>query len=232
MVDAHLADQLQAVAHRVRRPFEDAADQVRPAVADGQADPAALGVGVEVRGPLARQVGQEEQPLGARAGQRGLVGQQEIRVDPRGLRRLDLAPGRAGCGTTGTLPPAASTTPITRHAPRDGVAAALEPAQRVEAGLGRVGEDDARGPHRGRDDPRPDDPVAHRPRRLVAAAADDRRPGRQARRLGPDRADRRRDLGALEARRAGAPGRGRACRAARGSIGGWPRRAGASPRRR
>ena len=64
------------------------------------------------------------------------------------------------------------------------MAAALEAAQRVEAEALGVGEDDARGAHRGRDDARPDDPVADGAGRLVAAAADDRRPRRQARRLG------------------------------------------------
>ena len=68
-LDAHLADQLQAVAHGVGRPFEHRSDQMLSAVADGQADPAAAGVGVEVRGALAGQVGQEEQPLGAGRGQ-------------------------------------------------------------------------------------------------------------------------------------------------------------------
>ena len=51
-------------------PFEHAADQVRPAVPDGQADPGPLGVGVEMRGPLAGQIRQEEEPLGARARRR------------------------------------------------------------------------------------------------------------------------------------------------------------------
>ena len=39
-----------------------------------------------------------------------------------------------------------------------------------------VRKDDARGPHRRRDHPLADDPVAHRSGRLVAASPDDRRP--------------------------------------------------------
>ena len=53
-VDAHLSDQLEAVAHGEGRPFEQGADQVRPAVADGQANPAPLASGSKcgVRSPV------------------------------------------------------------------------------------------------------------------------------------------------------------------------------------
>ena len=61
--DAHLADQLQAVAHRERGSLEHGADQVRPAMPNGQANPTPLGVGIEVRGPFTGQVGQEEEAL-------------------------------------------------------------------------------------------------------------------------------------------------------------------------
>ena len=71
---AHLADQFEAVAHGEGGALEHAADQMRPPVPDGQADPRALGVGVEVGRPLAGHIGEEEQPLGPGTGQRGLVG--------------------------------------------------------------------------------------------------------------------------------------------------------------
>src|SRR4051794_4786830 len=51
--DPRLADHLEAVAHGEGGPFDHASDEVRPAVPDGQADPGPLGVGVEMRGPLA-----------------------------------------------------------------------------------------------------------------------------------------------------------------------------------
>ena len=195
---AHLADQLEAVAHGEGRPFEQAADHVGAAVADGQADPGPLGVGVEVGRSLAGQVGQEEQPLGARAGQGGLVGQQEIGIfalllgqRDLGLAQLVAEPLEAAAGRQHD----AHDVPGARH----GVAAALEPAQRVEAERIGMGEHDARGPHRRRDDPLPDDAVADRAGRLVAAAADDRRAHRQARRLRSQLAHLRRDLRALVA---------------------------------
>ena len=149
-------------------------------MADGQADPGALGVGVEVRGALAGQVGQEEEPLGAGAGQGGLVGEQEVGVVALRLGRGDLGlaqlvaePLEAAAGREHD----AHDVPGAGH----GVAAALEPARGVEAELLGVGEDDARGPHRRRDDARADDPVADRAGRLVAAAADDRRRRRAGR---------------------------------------------------
>ena len=152
------------------------------AVADGQADPGSLGVGVEVRGPLAGQIGKEEQTLGADAGDRGLVGQQEVRVDPLLLGQVDLRLAQLVAEPLEAAPRGenhAHDVPGARHR----VAAALKAAERVEAGFVGMGEDDARGSHRGRDDARPDDAVAHRAGRLVAAAADDRRSRRQARGL-------------------------------------------------
>ena len=201
MVDAHLADQLQAVAHGVGGPFEHGADQVRPAVADGQADPAPLGVGVEVGGPLAGQVGQEEQALGARAGEGGLVGEQEVRVDALLPWPPRPRPCPARCGTTGSC-----RRPRARRPSR-----ARRPARRgSRAGAGPAGRSRARRCGRR---PRPRSPSWPRPRPGGRCRCPPRRPaGRRRRRRPacpsaspvasrPDRADLGRDLGALVARR-------------------------------
>ena len=181
---AHLADQLQAVAHGEGRPLHHRADQVRPAVADGQADPAAPGVGVEVRGALAGQVGQEEQALGSP----GRRWRPRRSAGSRGRSRCCFAAATSARPSSlrnhCRLPPAASTTP--KRSAQPGTAWQnrwSRPSGSKPSSVG-VGEDDARGPHRRRDDPGPDDPVADGAGRLVAAAADDRRAGRQAGRLG------------------------------------------------
>ena len=108
---AHLADQLEAVAHGEGRTLEHAADHVRPAVADGQADPGPLGIRVEMGRALARQVGEEEQPLGPGSGDRGLVGQQEVGILAPLPSPWRPRPCPARCGTTGSCRPPPARRP-------------------------------------------------------------------------------------------------------------------------
>ena len=150
-------------------------------MADRQADPAALGVGVEMRRAFAGQVREEEEALGPGAGERGLVGEQEVRVDA-----LLLAPADLGLAQLVAEPLEAARRPRARRPSR-----ARPPAPRgSRAGAGPGGRSRARSawakttpevPIVAETTPWPDDPVAHRAGGLVAAAADDRRPLRQRR---------------------------------------------------
>ena len=171
---AGLSDEFQAVPHRVCRPFEHGPDHVGSAVADGQADPGPLGVGVVIGGAFAGQIRQEEQALGARTGHRGLVVEQLIGVD---------APDARAASTSGPgpvwlriplerLPPAARTTPITHQAPGTAWQPRWSRPSGSKPGSDGVGEDDAGGPHRRRNRPlrgryrcRPPPPADRRRRR-------------------------------------------------------------------
>src|SRR5205807_7895564 len=62
---AETLDDVEAIALAIGDAFDDGADEVGACVAVGQADPAAAGSGVEVRGALAHQVWQPEESLRA-----------------------------------------------------------------------------------------------------------------------------------------------------------------------
>ena len=181
-------------------------------------------------GSLAGHVKEEEQSLSTHAGQQSLVGQKVVGVDPLGAGQFDFrlpqlvaeplkAPSRGQDGL-----------PITCHAPgtaRDGRAQA-DPWGRSRARR-RVRRRRPRCPS----SPTPPGrtmPLPTAPGWLIAPAADDRSPRRQAGRHRPQGADFRRDFRTLVAGRQERH-RGRACPEVHGSNAGR-RQAATFPRRR
>ena len=196
-----------------------------PAVADGQADPGPLGVGVEVGGPLAGQVGQEEQPLAPGPASGRLVGQEEIGIDPLLLGRVDLGlaqlvaePLEAAAGREHD----AHDVPGARHR----VAAALEPAR---AGRSRARSAWAKTTPEvpivaettpGRTIPLPTAPAGWSPPPPTTGV-----PAARPVAFAPSAAHLGRDLGALVARGQERRVELELAQQLAGSSGGWPRRA-------
>ena len=148
-----------------------------------QPDPAAADRGVQVRRALAHQVRQPEQSLRARRRARRFGGQRVVR---HARRQLIAEPLQA-------QPRAlrhAHHVPLVAHR----VAERVDAPRRIVRHLLHVREHHARRAQRAGDDSLFHDAVAHRARRLIAAAAHHRRSGLQARQLRHLRRDRARDL--------------------------------------
>ena len=75
--------------------------------------------------------------------------------------------------------------PKTHHLPGDGVTHRMHAPARIEGRRFAVREDDAGRAERREDDARRDDTVAHRARRVIARATDDRRAFIQSQRAAP-----------------------------------------------
>ena len=136
-------------------------------------DERAAGERVGVRAALARQVGQEQQPVAAGRGLRRLVDQ----LAERHARRHGVAePAQAAGGREHHR----HHVPAIRH----GVAEGVDPARGLEQRLVGRREHHARRPQRQRHAAGHHGAHPDRVGRLVAAARHDRRPGAQAGRLG------------------------------------------------
>ena len=199
---AELAQQVERVAQPVGDALEHRAHERAAVVAQRQAGERAARVGVGVRRALAGEVGQEREPLGARAPSAAAAATSVV----------EAAPGAAVSRSHGQRARGGEHHAHRVPAARDGV------AERVDArALGRRanarqrGEDDARG---ARARPRAA-PAGRRPRRAR------RRPGRpRPPRPGSPSRGLARDLGRLEQRAAATRGRARARRAPRRSSAG------------
>ena len=162
-------------------------------VARGQADPAALGVRVRVRGALAGQIRQEEETLRPGRRLRRFLAQDFVRVHASifGLQLL--------CVGQVVAPPLEAAAGREHHShdvplARDRVAERVDAAERVGLDFVGKGEDHAGGAQRGGYDHAAHDAVAHGARGLVASAPDDRHAGLETQLLGRGRAELRADF--------------------------------------
>src|SRR5208337_1640176 len=78
-----LPEYLDGVAQAERHPFQDGADEVRSRVTSGQTEPHAARLGVEVRRPLAHQVGQPQDAATSRGNFPGLVDNEVVNISIR-----------------------------------------------------------------------------------------------------------------------------------------------------
>ena len=104
--NAHLLEYPERIPQAVGNSFEDRSHEMRPVAPQGDSEEHAARVGIRIRRALAGEIRQEDQPLAARRGLRGLLAHNVVRVASHRLRNSGF-----GAGECVAIPPQSSRPP-------------------------------------------------------------------------------------------------------------------------